>query len=293
MEEQPDRPAWLKVKAPSPTEAAGVRAVRTVLSRYRLTTVCQGAICPNAGECWGAHTATFMLLGEVCTRSCRFCAVPTGDPGGVVDQEEAVRLAKAVAELSLSYVVLTSVDRDDLADGGAALFAAAIRKIKDHSPGVKVEALVPDFSGREESLQTIVSAEPDVIGHNLETVRRLSPGLRDRRAGYDLSLAVLAAFNDLAPRIMTKSSLILGLGETKEEIIAAMEDLRCAGVEALTLGQYLRPTQLAAPVVRYLPQHEFAELAAEAKKIGFRSVVSGPLVRSSYHAARTFSECSV
>lgn len=288
-----DRPPWLKVKAPSPAEAAGMRAVRATLSRYDLTTVCQGARCPNAAECWGARTATFMLLGKICTRACRFCAVRTSDPGGIVDQEEPVRLAEAVAELSLSHVVLTSVDRDDLADSGAALFAAAIAKIKERSPDVRVEVLVPDFSGREESLREIVSAGPDVIGHNLETVRRLSPSLRDQRADYDLSLAVLASFKKLAPRTLIKSSLILGLGETKEEIIISMEDLRRAGVDGLTLGQYLRPTCHSTPVVRYIPQCEFDELAAEAKKLGFRSVVSAPLARSSYHAARTFSECSV
>ena len=289
----PERPAWLKVKAPSPTEAAGMRAVRDILSRYRLTTVCQGAVCPNAAECWGARTATFMLLGKVCTRGCRFCAVPTGNPHGVVDREEPTRLAKAVRELGLSYVVLTSVDRDDLSDGGAALFAEAISRIKDRSPSVRVEALVPDFSEQEESLRRIATAGADVIGHNIETVRRLSPGLRDCRAGYDRSLRILSTFKDLAPQVITKSSLMLGLGEDREEILTTMEDLREAQVDAITLGQYLPPTKKAAPLARYLTPREFDELADEARKIGFRFVVSGPLVRSSYHAARLFSECSV
>jgi len=289
----PERPAWLKVKAPSPTEAEGMRAVRDILSRYRLTTVCQGAVCPNATECWGARTATFMLLGEVCTRGCRFCAIPTGNPHGIVDREEPNRLAKAVRELGLSYVVLTSVDRDDLADGGAALFAAAITEIKRRSPQVRIEALVPDFSEQEGSLRRVATAGADVIGHNIETVRRLSPQLRDYRAGYDRSLRVLATFKDLAPQVITKSSLMLGLGENREEILTTMEDLRKAQVDAITLGQYLPPTRKAAPLARYLAPREFDELADEARKIGFRFVVSGPLVRSSYHAARLFSECSV
>jgi lipoic acid synthetase len=233
-----------------------------------------------------------MLLGEMCTRGCRFCAVPTGNPHGIVDKEEPTRLAKAVRELGLSYVVLTSVDRDDLTDGGAALFAEAISRIKERSPSVRVEALVPDFSEQEGSLRRIATAGADVIGHNIETVRRLSPQLRDHRAGYDRSLRVLSTFKNLAPQVVTKSSLMLGLGEEEEEIFTTLEDLREARVDALTLGQYLPPTSKAAPLARYLAPREFAELADDARKIGFRFVVSGPLVRSSYHAARLFSECS-
>lgn len=285
-------PSWLKVKAPSPQAVEGIRIVRDILTRHRLTTVCQGALCPNVAECWGAHTATFMLLGDVCTRACRFCAVPTGNPGGMVNQDEPTRLAAAVAELSLSYVVLTSVDRDDLKDGGASLFAEAIEKIKERSPAVKVEALVPDFSGKEEALTAVAAAGADVIGHNLETVRRLTPQLRDRRAGYDLSLEVLNRFRVLAPRTITKSSLILGMGEQHEEILTALRDLHDVGVKAVTLGQYLQPTKRAAPVARYLLPKEFDELAGAAKEIGFRSVIAGPLVRSSYHAAKLFAECS-
>jgi lipoic acid synthetase len=210
----------------------------------------------------------------------------------VVDQGEPTRLAAAVAELSLSYVVLTSVDRDDLKDGGASLFAEAIEKVKGLSPAVKVEALVPDFSGKEEALKAVAAAGADVIGHNLETVRRLTPQLRDRRAGYDLSLGVLNRFRVLAPRAITKSSLILGMGEQHEEILTALRDLYDVGVKAVTLGQYLQPTKGAAPVARYLLPEEFDELAEAAKEIGFRSVIAGPLVRSSYHAAKLFAECS-
>lgn len=288
-----DLPSWLKVKAPSPCAVEGIRIVRDILARHRLTTVCQGARCPNVVECWGAHTATFMLLGKVCTRACRFCAVPTGDPGGVVDQDEPTRLAAAVAELSLSYVVLTSVDRDDLKDGGASLFAKTVSKIKEHSPTVRVEALVPDFSGKEEALAAVAAAGADVIGHNLETVRRLTPHLRDRRASYDLSLKVLNRFRVLAPRTITKSSLILGMGEQYEEILTALRDLHDVGVKAVTLGQYLQPIKGAAPVARYLPPEEFDELGENARELGFRSVIAGPLVRSSYHAAKLFTECFV
>lgn len=292
MKTMPERPDWLRVKAPSPTEAEGMRTVRDILSRYRLTTVCQGAVCPNAAECWGARTATFMLLGEVCTRACRFCAVPTGNPGGIVDREEPVRLAEAIAELRLSSVVLTSVDRDDLTDGGASIFAAAIREAKRRSPPVKIEALIPDFSGNDSALQTLIASNPDVIGHNIETVRRLSLGLRDPRAGYDQSLHVLERVREISPQTITKSSIMLGLGEEREEVIQTMRDLRSVGVRALALGQYLPPSHAAAPLVRYVHPDEFHELADEARQLGFCFVMSGPLVRSSYHAAQTIPACS-
>lgn len=207
-----------------------------------------------------------------------------GDPRGVVDREEPARLVRAVAELGLAYVVLTSVDRDDLEDGGASLFAAAIRALKEESHDIAVEALVPDFAGDAETVRTVAQAGADVLGHNLETVRRLTPVWRDRRASYDQSLAVLARLKALAGRGLVKSSLILGLGETEEEVLHALEDLREVGVGLLTLGQYLRPNQTAAPVARYLSPGEFDRFAEEARRIGFRSVVAGPLVRSSYHA---------
>ncbi|MEA3356535.1 MAG: lipoyl synthase [Candidatus Bipolaricaulota bacterium] len=284
------RPKWLRVRAPTARETAGMKAVRSVLSRYRLTTVCQGARCPNAVECWGNRTATFMLLGKICTRCCRFCAVPTGNPEGKVDWDEPERLAEACKELGLNYVVLTSVDRDDLADGGAALFAASINAVKAQCPGSKVEALIPDFSGNESSIRKVIEAGPDVIGHNLETVRRLTPAMRDPRAGYDLSLQVLSQCKRIAKSSFIKSSLMLGLGETRTEIITALHDLRVSGVDAVTLGQYLQPTEKNVPVNRYLTPQEFEELAADARGLGFRLVISGPLVRSSYHAERLFEE---
>ncbi len=287
-----ERPGWLKIRVPSPEQLGGMRVLRSVLARHRLTTVCQGARCPNTAECWGARTATFMLLGETCTRGCRFCAVRTGDPRRELDRGEPERVAAAVAELGLSYVVLTSVDRDDLADGGAEVFAAAVRAIKKRSPGTKVEALIPDFSGQRASLERLVAAGPEVIGHNLETVRRLTPTLRDPRAGYDLSLGVLGTLRDLSPRSLLKSSLMLGLGETRDEIEETFADLRAVGVDILTLGQYLRPVSGAVPVASYVSPEAFSDLAAEARRRGFRAVVAGPLVRSSYHAAASFFRCS-
>ncbi len=283
------RPEWLRVRSPTPEEAREMRTVREVLRRYQLNTVCQAALCPNAVECWGRRTATFMLLGNVCTRACRFCAVPTGNPHGQVDRDEPRRVAAAVNALGLRYVVLTSVDRDDLPDGGAGIFAAAIRTIKETNPGVRVEALVPDFRGDEGALKTITGAGADVLGHNLETVRRITPLVRDRRAGYDQSLAVLNRFKELSPNTVTKSSLMLGLGETHAEIMAALSDLRAVNVDIVTLGQYLQPTKTAYPVARYVPPQEFSALREEALALGFRYVVAGPFVRSSYHAAEAFA----
>jgi len=276
-------PSWIRVRVPTPAEADGIRAVRCVLERYGLTTVCQGAICPNAVECWSARTATFMLLGDVCTRGCRFCAVKTGDPGGAVDADEPARLAAAVAELGLRYVVLTSVDRDDLPDGGAGLFAEAVEWLKGLGEGIRVEVLIPDFGGDRGALDRIVASGADVIGHNVETVRRLTPDLRDRRAGYELSVDVLAYVSERASA-PTKSGLMVGLGESRAEIDATLADLRDAGVRIVTIGQYLRPSERSAPVARYVPPEEFDEIEASAKRKGFASVVAGPLVRSSYRA---------
>ncbi len=283
------RPDWLRVHAPTPDQMREMRMVRDVLARYRLTTVCQGALCPNAIECWGARTATFMLLGDTCTRACRFCAVPTGNPHGKVDRDEPRRVAEAVQALGLRYVVLTSVDRDDLPDGGAGVFAATVRAIKQSDATVRVEALVPDFQGNDAAIGTIAAAGADVLGHNLETVRRITPAVRDPRAGYDQSLAVLARLRELSPTTITKSSLMLGLGERHAEIIEGLRDLKNVGVSIVTLGQYLQPTRTAYPVARYVPPEEFAALRAEAVGLGFKYVVAGPYVRSSYHAAEAFA----
>jgi len=265
-----------------------MKAVRNVLEAHRLTTICQGALCPNAVECWSARTATFMILGETCTRACRFCAVRTGDPGGVIDEGEPARVAAAVRELALRHVVLTSVDRDDLPDGGAAVFAQTAREIRRASPGSVVELLLPDFSGDSQSLGRVVESDADVLGHNVETVARLTSALRDRRASYPQSLAVLRFLAAGAPRRTIKSGLMLGLGERRDEIRKTLADLHEAGVRWITVGQYLPPTNAAAPLRRYVPPEEFREIETEAREIGFRWVVSGPLVRSSYHAERVY-----
>jgi len=285
-----ERPSWIRVKAPSREEAAGMASVRDTLRRHRLHTVCQGAVCPNAVECWGARTATFMILGDTCTRACRFCGVPTGDPGGVVDRDEPGRIAAAVVDLGLRYVVLTSVDRDDLADGGAGPFADTVDRIKEADPDILVEVLIPDFAGNSAALDRILATAADVIGHNLETVRRLTPGVRDRRAGYERSLGVLAHLRKRDSSRVLKSGLMLGLGEDRSEVVDALGDLREAGVDIVTIGQYLKPTASPStvPVVRFASPEEFDEIAAEGRRIGFDAVVAGPLVRSSYHAAEAY-----
>lgn len=281
------KPEWLRIGVGPANQR--VTEVRNVLHKRSLTTVCEEARCPNLPTCWGAGTATFMILGEICTRACRFCAVTHGRPYPP-DPGEPTRLAQAVRELGLRYVVLTSVDRDDLPDGGASHFASCIRAIKEAVPEVKVEALIPDFAGKREALGQVVEAKPDVVGHNVETVRRLTPLVRDRRAGYDLSLSVLRTLEELNPRLFTKSSLLLGLGEKEEEVEEALWDLREAGVDILVLGQYLRPTARELPVARYVSPAEFSLWAERAKKRGFRAVVAGPLVRTSFRAAEVFAE---
>ncbi len=267
-----------------------MRAMRDLLKRRRLATVCQGAVCPNAVECWGARTATFMLLGDVCTRSCQFCGVATGDPGGTIDRDEPERLAAAIDELGLRYVVLTSVDRDDLPDGGAGLFAEAIDRVKERVDGILVEVLIPDFGGDPAALDRLATTDADVFAHNVETVRRLTPALRDRRAGYEQSLGVLAGLSDRIGDRKVKSGLMVGLGETRPEIRETFADLRDAGVDVVTIGQYLRPNVRSATVERYLPPAEFDEIAAVAEAVGFDAVVCGPLVRSSYHALSAFTQ---
>ena len=272
-------PPWLKVRAPGGPEFAETMATVRELG---LHTVCQEARCPNIGECWGHRTATFMLLGDTCTRNCGFCAVTHGRPLAV-DPAEPLRVASAVARLGLRHVVVTSVNRDDLADGGAAHFAATARAIKRLLPGCRVEVLVPDFQGNLASVAEVVASPIDVFNHNLETVPRL---YRRARAGarYARSLAVLEAARRAREGLLTKTGLMLGLGETQEELVSVFRDLRSIGCDILTLGQYLRPSGEHLPVERYVPPQEFTALGAEALALGFRHVEAGPLVRSSYHA---------
>jgi lipoic acid synthetase len=253
-----------------------------------LHTVCEEARCPNLGECWDDGTATFMLLGDVCTRGCRFCAVTTGNPGGQVDPAEPEQIADAVAAMGLRYVVLTSVDRDDLADQGAGHFAATIRALRQRLPTLLIEALIPDFQGRPDLLARLLEQPPDVLAQNQETVERLTAKVRDRRAGYHQTLELLARAKVLHPELITKSSLMLGLGEQENEVHRAMLDLRAAGVEVLTLGQYLRPTMAHLPVMEHVHPARFDALAERGRRMGFLYVAAGPLVRSSYKAGEYF-----
>ena len=284
------KPEWLRVRPPAGENYAHLKSL---LRSLDLHTVCEEARCPNVGECWGGGTATIMLLGDVCTRGCRFCAVRSGNPHGVVDPDEPRKVAVAIADLSLTYVVLTSVDRDDLPDGGAAHFASTIREIKQRNPEILVEALIPDFQGDMEAVRCVVDAGPDVIDHNLETVRRLQTVARDRRAGYDQSLAVLRAAKAMRPGIYTKSSIMLGLGETEGEVLEALRDLRAVDVNILTLGQYLRPSAWHLPVQEFVSPDRFDAYREIAERMGFLYVASGPLVRSSYRAGEFFLESVV
>lgn len=279
------KPPWIRVKLPS---SEGYSRVRAVLRKHRLHTVCESALCPNLAECWGSGTFTIMILGDVCTRACKFCAVKTGNPNGVVDFEEPRRVAEAVKEIGMNYVVITSVTRDDLPDGGASIYAETIRRIKRTAPNVRVEVLIPDFNNDAEALRKIVEARPDVIGHNIETVERLTKKVRDPRAGYGKSLKTLEILKKLAPEIRTKSSIMLGLGETAEEVVKAMKDLREVSVDILTLGQYLQPTKNHLRVVEYVPPERFEYLRRIGEEMGFELVAAGPLVRSSYKAAEYF-----
>ena len=275
------KPAWLTIR---PKANATLPKVQDALMKNGMSTVCEEAHCPNRHECWSSGTATFLIFGQVCTRACRFCTVSSGEPQPL-DASEPERVALAAREMGLGYVVLTSVDRDDLPDQGARHFAECIRAV--HSRGMKVEALIPDFCGESSLIKAVVAAQPEVLGHNLETVRRLTPLVRDRRASYEQSLAVLRHAKALDKELVTKSSLLLGIGENRSEVLDAMDDLLAAGVSVLTLGQYLQPSARHLPVERYLPPEEFAQLRAIGLDKGFLSVSSGPLVRSSYRAAET------
>lgn len=277
------KPQWLRAPMPA---GSGFDAVKAVVKEHRLATVCEEAKCPNIGECWNAGTATIMLMGAVCTRACRFCSVDTGNPQGWLDPEEPSNSARTVQLMRLKYVVLTSVNRDDLDDGGAVHFAACVREIKRLSPHTAVEALTPDFQGKLADVQTVVASGLEVFAQNVETVRRLTHPVRDPRAGYEQTLAVLRHAKLFRPEVLTKTSLMLGLGETDEEIAEAMDDIRGVGVDILTLGQYLRPTLHHLPIERWVTPEEFERYREWALAKGFLECVSGPLVRSSYRAER-------
>jgi lipoic acid synthetase len=276
------KPEWLKVRAPG---SPGYLRLRTLMRELKLHTVCEEAQCPNIGECWHHGTATFMILGDVCTRACSYCAVSHGRPGPV-DPHEPIRIADAIATLGLDYVVITSVDRDDLADGGASIFEDTIRETRKRRPDCRIEVLIPDFQGNEASLHAVLDAGPDVLNHNTETVPRL---YRMARSGgrYTRTLELLDRSRRYAPQIPTKSGVMVGLGEEKDELVATFRDLRDAGCGILTVGQYLRPSAAHAPMVRYYQPDEFRELKTIALDMGFVHVESGPLVRSSYHAHET------
>lgn len=276
------KPPWLRVRAPG---SGRYKELRQLLDERRLHTVCSSAACPNVGECWAAGTATFMILGNECTRACRFCDVKTSTTPRPVDLDEPARLAEAAELMELEHVVITSVARDDLADGGAAHFARCLEAVQQARPGATTEVLVPDFGASEACIQRVLDAEPAVFNHNLETVRRLTSGVRSK-ADYDRSLEVLRVAKALRPDIKTKSGIMLGLGETDDEVREAMADLRRSNVDILTLGQYLRPSSWHLEVARFVEPAVFDTLAEEGRAMGFGHVEAGPLVRSSYHAER-------
>ena len=277
------KPDWIRVKAPNHPVFF---ETRDLLRDHRLVTVCEEAACPNIGECWSQRHATMMIMGDTCTRACSFCNVRTGQPEAL-DAGEPARVADAVARLGLRHVVITSVDRDDLADGGAAHFAAVVAAVRDAAPATTIEILTPDFLRKPGALETIAAAPPDVFNHNLETVPRLYPSIRPG-ARYYQSLRLLDDIKRLAPGVFTKSGLMLGLGEAREEVVQVMDDLRVAGVDFLTLGQYLQPTVKHCAVARFVPPEEFAEYATLARARGFDMVSATPLTRSSYHADADF-----
>ncbi|MCM2278245.1 MAG: lipoyl synthase [Oligoflexia bacterium] len=283
------KPAWLKIRPPAGESYTGIKAM---LKERSLHTVCEEAHCPNVAECWAAGTATFMLGGDTCTRACRFCAIKTARQPPALDPDEPFQIARSIASLGLHYVVLTSVDRDDIEDGGAGHFAQTIREIKRLDPKILIEALVPDFRGDTRAIETVVDSGLDVYAHNIETVRRLQYRVRDPRAGYEQSLATLRWARGYAQargrKLLTKSSIMLGLGENEIELGEAFDDLRAYGVDVLTLGQYLRPTAGHLPVERFYSPEEFAELGRAAESRGFVYVASGPMVRSSYRAGEFF-----
>ena len=277
------KPTWLRVKSQNSSK---YRELKSIVSEKKLHTVCEEAMCPNIQECWSHGTATFMLLGSVCTRACRFCAVDTGNPKGSLDKDEPIKVASSIAHMNLKYAVLTSVNRDDLRDGGAEHFSHTIQAIKEKAPKVIVEALVPDFLGNKQSIEILLNSKLEVFAQNLETIRRLTKRVRDPRAGYDQTLEVLSYAKQHSPSVITKTSLMFGLGETEEEILKTFDDIRRTGVDVLTLGQYMRPTVNHLPVEKWYTPEEFEYFKDLAIGMGFLEVASGPMVRSSYRADR-------
>lgn len=293
LNQQPDvgrKPDWLRVRLPS---GAKYQEIMDIVKSHKLSTVCAESKCPNIAECWGRGTATLMLMGSVCTRACKFCSVNTGNPHGWLDQDEPANVAEAVALMGLKYVVLTSVDRDDLPDLGAGHYAACIRAIHERMPDTAVEALTPDFQGKHKLVAQVLDAGLATYAQNLETVRRLTHPVRDPRAGYEQTLDVLKFAKSYAPETVTKTSLMLGLGETDDEIAQALDDMRAANVDVVTMGQYMRPTRNHLPVQRFVTPEEFARYRELALDKGFVEAVSGPLVRSSYRAERVLEHNNV
>ena len=276
---RPRLPEWLKVRAPG---SPGYIRLKNLVREQQLHTVCEEAHCPNIGECWGRGTATFMILGDICTRRCHYCAVTTGRPVGI-DLHEPGRLAETVETMGLKYCVITSVNRDDLQDGGAFIFASCIRRVRERTPECRVEVLIPDFGGSWAALEKVVDQRPDVLNHNIESSRRVFPRVRPK-GDYQLSLDLLAKAKELDQTTVTKSGIIAGMGETFDEIVETMEDLRQVDCDLLTVGQYLRPSAKHIPIDRFYTPAEFAELRRTGERMGFKHVASGPLVRSSYHA---------
>jgi len=280
------KPVWLRRKLP---DQESLKKMRGLLQRHGLNTVCEGALCPNQGECFSQGTVTFLILGRTCTRNCTFCAIPSADLPPAPDPDEPGRIARAVAELGLSHVVITSVTRDDLEDGGASHFAETVISLKRSGPQLIVEVLIPDFQGSRPALEAVVKSGPDIINHNLETVPRLYPEVRPQ-ANYHRSLRLLKSIKEISREITTKSGLMLGLGEEREEVLRVMAGLREVSCDLLTLGQYLQPSGKHHPVLRYISPEEFEELRIEGEKMGFGGVFSAPLVRSSFHAAEVFEK---
>jgi lipoic acid synthetase len=279
------KPSWLKIKAPAGEKYS---EIKDMLGKLNLATVCQEARCPNMSECWSGGTATFMLMGDTCTRGCKFCAVKTGNPRGKIDVDEPYKVGFAISQMALDYVVITSVDRDDLPDEGSGHFAKTIETIKSNRSEMIVEILTPDFKGNKEFIRKLVHAKPDVFAHNVETVERLQKKVRDVRAGYHQSLGVLAYVKSIDPKMYTKTSIMLGLGEEDDEIRTTLKDLRSIGCDVVTFGQYLQPTKKHLPVVNFVTPEKFQAWQKEAEDMGFLYVASGPLVRSSYRAGEFF-----